>query len=318
VAGVGNFGGCHARTLHSLPETDLVALVDKYPANAERVADELGGPLVFASMAELVQSQLADAVVIATRNEYHVPMAKEALASGLHVLIEKPVGASLAETEEMAVLSGKCGRVVMAGHICLFHTRVCALLERVRSEGFRAAHFVRHRPARLSEKFAPFHPVSVAMVHDLYVLGQMVGNEEPDWIEGHDAPGAKGRTDFSWATLRWKDGRVATLHAHLVLPEGAPEDGWDVMEVFGLDYYARASTSPQDFCWTSDKATWPLGLEIAMIGQRPVGMLAEELRTFALACVGGEIPPGCRMQDAVQVQRWTDKILESAKRSSLC
>jgi len=318
VAGVGQFGECHARTLHALPETKLTALLDRDPVRAERVAGDLGGVPVFQNMSQLAASGSADAVVIASRRETHAGLAREALAAGLHVLIEKPVGSSLAEVESLAALSETCGRVVMAGHICLFHSRVCAMLERVRRTGFRAAHFVRHRPARLSEKFAPEHPVSSTMVHDLYVLAQLAGNEEPILIEGFEGRGSHGRTDLSWATLQWNDGRLATLHAHLVLPDGAAEDGWDWMEVFGDGGYARAATSPQEFFWASDKAEWPLGLEIGTVHGRPVGMLAEELRAFAAACAGGTVPPGCRMQDAAQVQRWSELIMQSATQKTPC
>jgi len=50
-----------------------------------------------------------------------------------------------------------------------------------------------------------------------------------------------------------------------------------------------------------------------MIQGHPTGMLAEELRSFLAACRGAAIPEGCRLQDAVQVQRWMEQLLKSAE-----
>ena len=53
------------------------------------------------------------------------------------------------------------------------------------------------------------------------------------------------------------------------------------------------------------------------MGGRPTGMLAEELRAFVAACRSGMVHPGCRMGDAVQVQRWAERLMESAREKRL-
>ena len=44
-----------------------------------------------------------DAVVIAAADQFHVPLCKSALAAGKHVLIEKPLGATVEEGETCGV-----------------------------------------------------------------------------------------------------------------------------------------------------------------------------------------------------------------------
>lgn len=311
--GVGAFGALHARTLAALPEALLVALGNRTRSKAEKLARELGVAHVFGKLEELIESKVADALVIATNTETHVPYAMAALAAGMHVLIEKPVAGSLAEVQNLEAFCRKSRHVAMAGHICVFHSLVAPLVERVQREGFRSAHFVRNRPTKLVELFPGEHPITLTMVHDLYVAAQMAGGSEPESLDALDALDPNGKPDHGWATLRWSDGRVATFHSHWILPDGAPADGFDWLEVFGNSYHTRLDTNPQIWTWTHDKTTWPVALEISTSHGRPTGMLAEELRSFLAACHGASIPAGCRMEDAVQVQRWMEQLLKSAQ-----
>src|SRR5512135_2685852 len=97
VMGVGAFGALHARTLTALPEARLVALGNRTRSKAEALARELNVPHVFSTVEEMIEKKVADALIIATNTETHVPYAKVALSAGTHVLIEKPVAGSLAE-----------------------------------------------------------------------------------------------------------------------------------------------------------------------------------------------------------------------------
>jgi predicted dehydrogenase len=319
VIGVGAFGALHARTLSALPEARLVALGDRTHSKAKQLARELGVPHVFSAVGELIERKVADAVVIATNTETHVPIAKAAMAAGMHVLIEKPVAGNLADAQSLEEVCRTSNRVAMAGHICLFHSLVAPLLERVQRAGFRSAHFVRHRPAGIAKLFPEEHPITLTMVHDLYVAAQMAGGTEPKSFDALDALDSNGKADHSWAMLRWSNGRVATFHSHWILPDGSPGDGFDWLEVFGESYHSRVNTNPQNWIWTQDKVTWPIALEMSMAHGRPTGMLAEELRSFIAACQGTPVPAGCRLPDAMQVQRWMEQLLKSAqsKRASI-
>lgn len=314
VVGTGAFGGLHARTLAALPEARLTALVNRTPEKASALARELGVAAACGSLAEVIDRRLADAVVIATSTATHAPLALEALAAGLHVLVEKPVGATGAEVEALARAARTSGRVAMAGHICIFHSLVSPLVERVRRERFRSAHFVRHRPAAVVDRFPDEHPITLTMVHDLAVAAQLADGVDPEEFSAWQAVGPQGRPDHSWAILRWADGRVATFHSHWMLPPGAPGDGFDRMEVFGDGFHAAVNTNPQPWTWASDRMHWPVPLEMSCVHGRPTGMLVEELRSFLAACRGAPVPGGCRMEDAVQVDRWMQRLLESARR----
>jgi len=314
VIGVGAFGDLYARHIAALPEMQLAAVVDRDRGRATALARKLRVPHAFRRFDDLLAAGVAEALVVATHADTHVAIAREAMKAGLHVLIEKPVGRNLREIRSLARAGQASNRLAMAAHICLFHSRVTPLLERVRREGFHTAHFVRNRSVKTASQFPGYHPIALSMIHDLYVAAQMANGEEPTGFSAWDAADRKRRTNRSWAMLKWKGGRVATFHSLWTLPEGSPADGEDFMEVHGENYVTKVSTNPQPWSWVSEKTTaWPIGLEISTIHGRPAGMLAEELRSFAASCRTGEAPAGCRLEDAMQVQRWLDRLMASAR-----
>lgn len=315
VLGTGDFGSIHARTLAGLEGARLTALGDRALARACQLAEALGVARAVASLDELIAESLADAVVIATPSATHAALATQALAAGLHVLVEKPAGTTVDEVRQIEAAQQRSGRVAMAGHVCLFHSLVWPLVDRVRAEGFRSCHFVRHRPAALAAVLPGAHPLSMTTVHDLAVMSRIITDDDPVICEAWDAVGPAGSVDHTWAMLRWADGRTATFHSHWMLPRSAGTDGHDWMEVFGGDYYTRIDTNPQNWSWAEDTVTSPVTLEMSTVHGRPTGMLAEELRSFLAACRGAPVPIGCRITDAVRIQHWTDRLLAAAERS---
>ncbi|HKO50049.1 MAG TPA: Gfo/Idh/MocA family oxidoreductase [Polyangiaceae bacterium] len=99
VVGVGNVGGSHARelSLGKVRNATLAAVCDSSP---EAVARFPNVPC-FASQTALLAEGLADAVLIATPHYDHTPLAIEALAAGLHVLVEKPLAVHQADALRM-------------------------------------------------------------------------------------------------------------------------------------------------------------------------------------------------------------------------
>ena len=95
VVGVGNVGGNHARELLNgkVRGATLAAVCDPNPEALARFASVPG----FARQSELLAAGVADAVLIATPHYDHTPLAIEALAAGMHVLVEKPLAVHKAD-----------------------------------------------------------------------------------------------------------------------------------------------------------------------------------------------------------------------------
>ncbi|MDR2043458.1 MAG: Gfo/Idh/MocA family oxidoreductase [Clostridium sp.] len=75
----------------------------------ERVEQEMPEVLAVSAAEELLARKEVDAVVIATPNQTHAALTRQALLHGKHVLVEKPVGLSLDEIDELDGLARKAG-----------------------------------------------------------------------------------------------------------------------------------------------------------------------------------------------------------------
>jgi UDP-N-acetyl-2-amino-2-deoxyglucuronate dehydrogenase len=111
IVGCGVIGTHHARVLAEHPEFRVAALVDVSDATADELADvvvdELRAdrPRVFAHLGDMIREDAAELVVICTPSGLHIDLAEEALAAGLHVVIEKPLDVDLARGRRIAELA---------------------------------------------------------------------------------------------------------------------------------------------------------------------------------------------------------------------
>lgn len=108
--------GCGGITLQNhLPglalcaETKLVALCDTNAATLERASRDTGITVTSTQYEEIVRRDDVHAVIIATPNVSHAPIAQTAIAAGKHVLCEKPIAMSLPEAELMAEAADAAG-----------------------------------------------------------------------------------------------------------------------------------------------------------------------------------------------------------------
>lgn len=93
------------------PQGQVVALCDPDPRALAAASVAVGVDRTYADYASLLRQDDVDAVVIATPNHVHKPIAEAAMAAGKHVLCEKPLGLDYAETESMR-LAAERARVV--------------------------------------------------------------------------------------------------------------------------------------------------------------------------------------------------------------
>ncbi|MCL2604972.1 MAG: Gfo/Idh/MocA family oxidoreductase [Defluviitaleaceae bacterium] len=103
ITGVGVMGTGHARSLleGKVPGGVLAAVCDVDPAKLEWVKTEQPEIAVYENAAEMFASGKIDAVIVATPHYGHPPIAREAFAANIHVMIEKPAGVYTKQVREM-------------------------------------------------------------------------------------------------------------------------------------------------------------------------------------------------------------------------
>lgn len=108
LIGCGKVGSIHAAALRALPEADFVAACDASPDRAAAFASRYGAR-PFADVGTLLRDGGVEAVVIGTPHPLHAEPAVRAAAAGVHVLVEKPMAATLADCDAMLAAARKAG-----------------------------------------------------------------------------------------------------------------------------------------------------------------------------------------------------------------
>ncbi len=313
VVGLGRFGRLHALTLAGLAESELVALVARRRESLDALAPELPGVRGWTNLQQAITESGAEAWVVACSTASHASVAKTLLESGKTVLLEKPIADNLPDAESLAPLVSPNSNNLMIGHIVLFNSEFQELREAARRRGpISYINCVRHRPASIVKDFPGENPLHAAMVHDLYATQVLLDRAEPDHCSAQFHRTKNGVIDLALAQLKWKDGPVASFAASYLTPSGMPPRGFDRTEVFGEGWSARISPNPRPIEVWDSQASWPLALEVRAVP--PSGMMAEELRCFCRVAQGLEpVPLGATYADALQVQRWMEKLNASAE-----
>jgi predicted dehydrogenase len=204
IAGAGHFGRFHALKVASSKRAQLAGIYDRDRARAETVARETAS--VAMGFAELLDA--CDAVVVAAPAEAHFELAGAALRAGRHVLVEKPIAATLDEADALAGLAAARGLVLQVGHLLRYSAEHEAISLRMR------------RPLYIDcVRIAPFKPrgtdVSVIldlMIHDLDLVLALVDSPIAS-VDAVGAPVASTHEDIANARVRFENGCVATITA---------------------------------------------------------------------------------------------------------
>ncbi|HEX6317197.1 MAG TPA: Gfo/Idh/MocA family oxidoreductase [Gemmatimonadaceae bacterium] len=211
MIGAGALGYHHVRILRDLQGARFIGFHDIRPDRAEQVSGELG-VRSFADLESLVEACDALTVVVPTPN--HHAVARTALERGRHLLIEKPLTATLEQADELLAIAERTGALVQTGHVERFNRAI------------RGAQAYVDRPRFIeSDRLAPFNPrgadVAVVldlMIHDIDLILTLVG-EHVDQVQAVGIPILTPFVDIANARLVFSSGAVANITASRVSRE---------------------------------------------------------------------------------------------------
>lgn len=318
VVGLGRFGRLHSLTLAGLAEAHLVGLVAQRQASLDAMSNEVPEIPGWTNLDQAISESDAEAWVVACTTAAHVPVTRALLEAGKTVMLEKPVADSLAEAESLRPLIRPDSSNLMMGHIVLFNSEFQQLRDEVVARGpISYINCVRHRPASIVADFPGENPLHAAMVHDLYATQVLTDRVEPMHFSAQYHRTTGGAVDLALAQLKWEHGPVASFAASYLTPSGMPPRGIDRTEVFGEGWSAQIIPNPRPVEVWSDRAEWPMALEIRATASGATGMMAEELRCFCRVVRGlQKVPIGATFTDAIQVQQWMNRLESCASETS--
>jgi predicted dehydrogenase len=211
VIGVGEHGKKHARAFTASSGAHLVGVYDIVTDRCQAVAGELG-VRAFPNLGETLEHARAVSIVIPTTS--HLAVAREAIARGVDVLVEKPITVTLAEADELINCAADCQVVLQVGHVERFNPGARAAKAVTRNPLF----FEVHRLGVFSPRSLDVDVVFDLMIHDLDLVLWMVESPVRE-VRAVGLPVLSSKVDIANARVEFENGTVANFTASRVSTE---------------------------------------------------------------------------------------------------
>ena len=215
--GYGYWGPNLARNFYELPESDLVAIIDRKEDQLERARSKYPEVVLKKDYKELFDMGL-DAIVISTPPKTHFQIAKDCLLNGLHVLVEKPMVLNSCDAEELIELANVKGLTLMVGHIFEYNSAVLEMKKYIDRKELGDVFYIDtarlnlglfQRDSNVLWDLAP-HDISTL----LYLLEQV-----PDSVSAHGmACVTEGVHDLAYLNLVFPNNLMAFIHVSWLDP----------------------------------------------------------------------------------------------------
>jgi len=200
VIGAGQWGRNLVRVFQDLG--NLYGICDKNGKVIKELNAQVNSYVVDYDYQEFLQDSKIDAVVIATPSETHYAIVKTAILYGKDVFVEKPMVLSSKDGEELVELAKKQKRILMVGHVLLYHPAVEDMKRNIITLGeiksFFSTRYGWVRSKRKENVWWTFATHDVALM--IYFMGNMPN-------ECH----AIGDQDFGQASFSFGESRKAYI-----------------------------------------------------------------------------------------------------------
>ena len=277
LAGAGHFGRFHALKVVASRRATLSGVYDLDPARAAAVAAETRAPAL--PLAALIDA--SDAVIIAAPAEAHHALATQVMEAGRHVLIEKPIAATLAQADALAALAAARGVVLQVGHLLRYSAEHRAISARIT----RPLYIEAARIAPFKTRGTDVSVILDLMIHDLDLVLSLVNSP----IESIDALGAavsSAHEDIANARVRFENGCVAAITASRISLKTERK-----MRLFSQEGYLSADFGARKLVMIGRERGLPLpgtgGFRREEVTWSDGDAMAAEHEAFVASCLDG-------------------------------
>jgi predicted dehydrogenase len=305
VVGVGHLGRFHAQKYAALPGCELVAVVDADAARARAVGREVGAPAGTELAAVLEQ---VDAVSIATPTQAHHAVGMACLLAGKHVLIEKPLAATLAEGRALVAEAERRGLALQVGYVQRFNPAFVACRPHIARP--RYIESIRIQP--FGARGADVDVVLDLMSHDLDLVAALVDSP----LASLHAVGISlvtPSTDMAHAHLVFENGCTVNLTASRISAKAERR-----MRLFQRDRYFSidfgAPSAREYVACPREGGGVPVREELLRL--EGTDALQAEIAAFLGAVAGGR-PPPVSGAEGLRSMELADRVMQDIARNVL-
>lgn len=218
VIGVGSIGQNHARVYRELPDVKLVAVSDNDEETAKRVGNRLAVDYV-TDYVKLLDDYKPDLVSVSVPTVYHYDVALQAIERGIHVLVEKPIAATLEQADEL-IAAAKANNVKLTvGHIERFNPAIQELKRRI--DAGEIGDVFRIQSRRMGPFPTRIRDVGVVIdlaSHDVDIVRYILDTDINRVFAETTGSIATDREDTLDAVLRCENNAIGTLNINWITP----------------------------------------------------------------------------------------------------
>jgi predicted dehydrogenase len=208
VIGVGYLGKLHAQKIASFDDVVFTGVCDADRERGKAVAEEFGTTF-YENSRKLLRE--VDAVSIAVPTTAHFRVAREAMRAGVHILLEKPIAATVREGRILVREAAERGLVLQIGHLERFNSAVISATSILKEPRFIEC----HRLGMFGGRGTDVDVVLDLMIHDIDLLLSFVRSPVAR-INAVGVPVISPNIDIANARLTFDNGCVANITASRV------------------------------------------------------------------------------------------------------
>ncbi len=205
VLGAGHLGKIHLKLLNQSNQYELVGFYDRDIEASATIEAELGYKS-FPTMEALIEA--CDMIDVVTPTIYHFECAKQVIAAGKHLFIEKPITHTVDEANELLRLAKEKGMMGQVGHVERFNPAFMAVHEKIDNPMFIEA----HRLAEFNPRGTDVSVVLDLMIHDIDAILSVVDSKVSK-INASGVSVISETPDIANARIEFENGCVANLTA---------------------------------------------------------------------------------------------------------
>ena len=205
VVGTGHLGSAHARILSEIPDVELAGIHDANATTGIAVAERIG-TTHFDELGALLDR--SDAVIVAVTTSAHHAVARDALDSGCHVLVEKPLTPTIEEADDLIGKADQNGLFLGVGHVERFNPAIRACRPYLNDPRFLAC----QRLATFQPRGTDVPVMLDLMIHDIDLVLGLV-DSEVESVHAIGVPLLTDSVDMANARIVFVNGAVADISA---------------------------------------------------------------------------------------------------------
>jgi len=299
VIGTGWCGGIRAETLAAHPLVKALHLAEINKVRLEEMRRKTKARSASADYKELLSNKSIEAVYIsATPESMHYPMARDCLAAGKHVFLEKPIALTLDEADELIALSKNLKFTI--GYSQRFNPKFAYVRKCIRDGTIGkpvSALVSRHITRGLGKKISgrvKLSPAAMESTHDLDFLLWCLEPAKPVRVYSQQNFGTMQESsgqpvpDTQWITVTLDSGMSFVVGGGWTLPPGYPNFSTTWIEMVGTEGAVMVDDSHRDVVVNTMKSGMQLPMSTMpgeFVDHTYAGAMAPETVHFLEACV---------------------------------